>query len=161
VHLDWKLPFREIKSGTGRRLRNGDDLAIVTIGIAGIMASNAIDRLEKENFSIAHYDMRFLKPLDEDLLLEIFSRHRKIITVEDGSVAGGLGSALLEYMADHHYQTEIKRLGIPDRFIDHGSQEELYHECGFDEEGIVREVKKLIGAKKTLSGHIKTLHPIS
>jgi len=148
IHLNWKQEFREIEFGKGRRLRHGDELAIVSIGTAGIMASRAIDNLEKENYSIAHYDMRSLKPLDEGLLKEIFIRHKRIITVEDGTIAGGLGSALLEYMADHRYHAEVRRLGIPDRFIEHGTQEELYLECGFDQLSIEKEARLMIGAKK-------------
>ncbi|MFZ5941861.1 MAG: 1-deoxy-D-xylulose-5-phosphate synthase [Bacteroidota bacterium] len=148
IHVNWKLPFREVETGKGRRIKDGDDLAIVSIGTAGLLAAEAIVELEKEHYSIAHYDMRFLKPLDEKLLREIFSRHTKIISVEDGTIAGGLGSALLEYMSDHGYHAEIKRLGIPDRFIEHGTQEELYLECGFDSVSIAREARLLIGAKK-------------
>ncbi|MCZ4693341.1 1-deoxy-D-xylulose-5-phosphate synthase [Ancylomarina euxinus] len=134
--LNWRTPFKEIEIGKGQKLRVGKDLAILSIGPVGMQASDAIDELEKEGHSIAHYDMRFLKPIDKDLLHEVFKNHQNIITIEDGSIIGGLGSAVLEFMSDNDYSSRIKRLGVPDRWVEHGTQEELYRECGFDKEGI-------------------------
>jgi 1-deoxy-D-xylulose-5-phosphate synthase len=144
---DWKKPFREIPVGKGRLIRKGTDIAILSIGTAGNLAAEAINRLEDSGISIAHYDMRFVKPLDEDLLHKVFKRFRQVITVEDGSLAGGFGSAVLEFMADHAYQCQVKRLGVPDRFIEHGTQAELYRECGFDAEGIVNAITSLVKPK--------------
>lgn len=147
---DWKKEFSEIMVGTGRILKNGNDLAILSIGNTGIIAGEAIEKLEQENYSIAHYDMRFVKPLDEELLHRIFKKFRYVITVEDGVIKGGFGSAVLEFMCDNLYTSTVKRLGVPDRFIDQGTQEELYRECGFDADGIIREVKSLVN-KSVLS----------
>ena len=147
VTADWKQPFSEIEIGKGQRISEGTDLAILTLGPIGTEATRAIEILKKDQISAAHYDMRFLKPMDESLLKEIFERFDKIITVEDASIIGGLGSAVLEYMNDNRHQARIQRLGIPDRFIDHGTQEELYRECGYDAEGIVLAARKMVVSK--------------
>jgi len=144
VMIDWKKPFQKIKVGTGKRIKNGDDLAILTIGAIGNEATKAIKLLEKEGVSVAHYDMRFVKPIDEILLHEVFGKFTKVITVEDASIMGGMGSAVLEFMADHNYHAEVVRLGIPDEFIEHGTQQELYKECGYDAEAIIEKSKSLI-----------------
>lgn len=142
----WKTPMEEIVVGTGRRLRAGRELAILTIGHIGNAAVVACDRLKKKGIEVGHYDMRFVKPLDEELLHEIFSIHHRIITVEDGCILGGFGSAILEFMADHNYHAEVRRLGIPDSVIEHGEQHELQHEAGFDADGIERTVMTMLNA---------------
>ena len=141
---DWKTPFEEIEIGKGRKIKDGDELAILTIGHIGNYAVDVCSQLEKKNIHIAHYDLRFVKPLDEELLHEVFTKFKKIITVEDGCVQGGAGSAVIEFMADHHYQAEVKRLGIPDAVIEHGEQSELYHECGFDTNGILQAAMAML-----------------
>jgi 1-deoxy-D-xylulose-5-phosphate synthase len=150
VIADWKKPFEEIPVGKGRMISDGNDLAILTIGNTGILATQAIKELSKENFSIAHFDMRFVKPMDEELLDKVFSKFKYVLTIEDGVLKGGFGSAVLEFMCDNVYASTVKRLGIPDRFIEQGTQQELYKECGFDVEGIVKEVKALV-KKRVLS----------
>ena len=139
----WRTTFQEIAIGTGRKLRDGIDLAILTIGHVGNFALEACDRMEKTT-RVAHYDMRFVKPLDEELLHEIFSKFRKVITVEDGCIQGGFGSAILEFMADHGYSAEVRRLGIPDSVIEHGEQTELQRDCGFDADGIEKAVCEML-----------------
>jgi 1-deoxy-D-xylulose-5-phosphate synthase len=143
VMVKWKTPFKEIKIGTGRRIKNGTDIAFLTIGHIGNYTVKACEELEKQGINAAHYDMRFVKPLDETLLHEVFGKFDKIITVEDGCIQGGMGSAVLEFMAHHGYHANVKMLGVPDRFIEHGSQDELYKECGFDMEAQVQEAVKL------------------
>ncbi|MGW8315670.1 MAG: 1-deoxy-D-xylulose-5-phosphate synthase [Bacteroidales bacterium] len=147
VTVDWKQPFRELPVGKGQVLKEGSDVAILSIGPIGNEATRAIQMLEKEHISVAHYDMRFLKPIDNILLKGVFSKFDKIITLEDATIVGGLGSAVIEYMNDNSYRAKIIRLGIPDRFVDHGTQEELYHECGYDAEGIALAAKNLVGSK--------------
>jgi 1-deoxy-D-xylulose-5-phosphate synthase len=132
----------------GRRLKNGDDVAILSIGAIGIEAKKAIEILESQGLSVAHYDMRFVKPIDELLLHEVFAKFTKVVTLEDGCIQGGMGSAVLEFMADNNYHATVKRLGTPDKFIEHGTQEELYHECFYDVNAIVETVK-LLGQKST------------
>ena len=143
VLVDWKCPLEEIPVGRGRKLKEGRDLAVITIGPIGNTAAHAIAQVEKENpkQSIAHYDLRFLKPLDEELLHEIGTRFNHIITIEDGIKAGGMGSAVLEFMADHGYSPKLQRIGIPDHFIEHGTAAQLYALCGLDEEGIKKVLK--------------------
>lgn len=143
VLVDWKCPLEEIPVGRGRKLKEGRDLAVITIGPIGNTAAHAIAQVEKENpkQSIAHYDLRFLKPLDEELLHEIGTRFNHIITIEDGVKAGGMGSAVLEFMADHGYSPKLQRIGIPDHFIEHGTAAQLYALCGLDEEGIKKVLK--------------------
>lgn len=147
VELDWEKPFEEIERGTGQILREGEDLAVISLGPLGNTVAEAIDELEKLHLSIAHYDLRFLKPVDKKLLKQVFDKHDKILTIEDGSIAGGMGSAVLEYMSENNYNAEVKRIGIPDRFIDHGTQEQLYKECGMDKDAIVQTVKSMLSSK--------------
>ncbi len=135
---DWQCPMQEIPIGRGRRLKEGTDLAVLSIGPLGIDAQEAIRQAEAEHpgLSVAHYDMRFLRPLDERLLTEVAARFKRIVTLEDGVRTGGLGSAVLEWMADHGASPRVTRLGLPDQFVEHGSVAELHHICGIDVEGI-------------------------
>jgi len=143
VLKDWKQPMKELPVGIGQKLRSGHQIAILSIGHIGNQASVACDILSTLNIHPAHYDMRFVKPLDEDLLHEIFKEFDKIITVEDGVINGGFGSAVIEFMADHKYKADVVRLGIPDKFIEHGTVEQLWHELGYDLDGIVKAVNAL------------------
>ncbi len=135
---DWRCPLEEVPVGKGRILKEGKDIAVITIGPIGVTAAQAIDEVEKENpnLHIAHYDLRFVKPLDEEMLTQIGERFSHIVTVEDGCRMGGMGSAVLEWMTDHGYQPRITRLGLPDNFVEHGSVAELQHIVGIDKEGI-------------------------
>jgi 1-deoxy-D-xylulose-5-phosphate synthase len=142
---DGRGPFREIEIGKARLVRPGKDIAILTLGNAGNLAEDALTLLEAENIDAEHWDMRFAKPLDEDCLHGIFKAFKNILVVEDGILAGGFGSAILEFMSDNGYQANVKRLGVPDTFIDHGSQAELYKECGFDPESICKAIKSMVG----------------
>ncbi len=148
VQIDWKQPFEKIEIGKGEILAEGTDLAILTIGT---LANTVIDLQETfaaNSWSIAHYDMRFVKPLDENLLHQILTQFKQIITIEDGMIAGGFGSAVLEFAAENGYSVKIKRLGIPDEFIEHGSQPELYKIAGYDADGILETVRHLINLEK-------------
>jgi 1-deoxy-D-xylulose-5-phosphate synthase len=151
VMPEWRKPFTEIAVGKGRKLREGNDIAILSIGPVGNLALSACKALEKQGISAAHYDMRFIKPLDEALLHEVFSRHSKVITVEDGCIMGGMGSAILEFMADHQYSAHVKRLGIPDRVVEHGEQKELYQECGYDDVAIASAALELLSENKKIT----------
>ena len=134
---EWKCPLEAIEIGKGRLLKEGEDIAVLTLGPIGNTAQQAIEKAEeKSGLSIAHYDLRFLKPLDEGLLHEVGKKFRKIVTVEDGVLKGGMGSAILEFMSDNGYNPAIKRIGIPDEFVPHGKPEELYHFCGMDAQAI-------------------------
>ena len=156
VMPEWKTPFKEIKVGQGRKVTSGEDIAILTIGHPGNFAQRAIEQLKGSGVSIAHYDMRFVKPLDTLLLHEIFSKFNKVITVEDGCLMGGFGSAVLEFMIDQKYQAEVTRLGIPDEYIHHGTQEELWADCGFDTQSIIRTISTIFGLEqeKFLQQHV-------
>lgn len=146
VMPNWKTPLKEIPVGKGVRIKNGEDLAILSIGHIGNLAMEAIRESESEyHWSIALYNMRFVKPIDELMLHEIFGKYKHIITVEDGCLMGGFGSAVLEFAADQGYKnSSIVRLGIPDRFIEHGTQQELYRECGYDKNSIKSTMIKLM-----------------
>lgn len=144
VMPQWRTPMEEIKIGTGRKIREGEDVAVLTIGHIGNYVVEVAEKLSKRSIEIAHYDMRFVKPIDEEMLHEVFARHKKIVTIEDGCLQGGFGSAVLEFMADNNYSAEVKRLGIPDRVVEHGEQIELHRECGFDPDGIERTVVELL-----------------
>ncbi|NPA36364.1 MAG: 1-deoxy-D-xylulose-5-phosphate synthase [Chlorobi bacterium] len=141
---EWRTPFNEIEIGKGRKLKDGKDLAFITIGPVGKKIEFIIKKLEENGHSIAHFDLRFVKPIDEDLLHEVFSNFKKIITVEDGTIVGGMGSAVIEFMADNNYNAVVKRIGVPDRFIEHGTVPELYHECGMDQESILKAAEELL-----------------
>ena len=151
VMPEWKTPFKKIKVGTGRRIKTGEDVAVLTIGPIGNRALEACENMSKKGISAAHYDMRFAKPIDEVLLHEVFSKFDKVITVEDGCIQGGMGSAVLEFMADHNYSAQVKRLGVPDKYIEHGSQSELYTECGYNTADIEEAIQKLAPAKTDAS----------
>ena len=138
VLLDWRCPLEPVGVGTGRKLRDGNDVAVLTIGPIGNDVADVISQLPQ--LSVAHYDMRFLKPLDEQLLHEVGRRFRRIVTVEDGVRNGGLGSAVLEWMSDHGYQPRITRLGLPDHFVEHGTVNELRQLVGLDNESIRRSI---------------------
>ena len=144
VMTEWKTPFKEIKVGTGRKITNGDDLAILSIGHPGNFVQEAIQELKEERVSVAHYDMRFVKPIDQVMLHEVFTKFKKVITIEDGCLMGGFGSAVVEFMIDQKYNSEIVRLGIPDEYIHHGTQDELWEDCGFDKKAILKTIKKML-----------------
>ena len=139
---DWRCPFEEIKVGTGRKLHDGSDVAVLSIGPIGNNVTRAIEQLKNENkeLSVAHYDMRFLKPIDESILEEVGRNFKRVITVENGVIRGGLGSAVLEWMNDHGYAPRVQRLGLPDSFVEHGTVKELMHIVGIDEEGIKKAI---------------------
>ena len=141
---NWRKPFKKLEVGKGRLVRDGNDIAIISLGPVGNYVIEAAKVLNHENISIAHYDMIFLKPIDEQLLHEVFAKYDKIITIEDGTIIGGLGSAILEFMADNNYSAKVKRLGIPDRFIEQGKLSELHSECGFDIDGIIKTTKEML-----------------
>ena len=152
VKPEWRTAMKEIPVGKGRKLKDGKDIAVLSFGHPGNFAAAAIRDLKKDGIDPAHYDMRFVKPLDEELLHEIFSRYNKIITVEDGTIVGGFGSAVLEFMAAHNYKAEVKILGIPDTIIEHGSPKELYNEIGIDAGHIAEAIKEMdkVDVKKLL-----------
>lgn len=137
INSDWKKPFEEIKVGTGQIIREGNDLAIISIGHIGNYVIEACKQLADAGIDAAHYDMRFLKPIDEKLLHSICAKYKNIITIEDGTIIGGLGSAVVEFINDNHYNTSVKRLGVPDSFIEQGTVAELHRICGCDVKGIV------------------------
>ena len=143
VIIDWKQPFSEISIGKGRKLRDGKDFAILSFGTVGNMAVQALDQLAQENIQGAHYDLRFVKPIDEAMLHEVFKKFKRVICIEDGTIVGGAGSAVLEFMSDNHYQAEVIRMGMPDKYIEHGEPHELYAECHYDVAAIVQTGKSL------------------
>lgn len=147
----WRVPFEEIEIGKGRKLNDGKHAAILSFGHPGNFAAEAIRDLRREGIEVAHYDMRFAKPLDEQLLHEAFTKFDKILTIEDGTVVGGFGSAILEFMNEHYYKADVKILGIPDHLIEHGSPAQLYSEVGIDAASIMESVKNLVVNSKVSS----------
>jgi 1-deoxy-D-xylulose-5-phosphate synthase len=147
--VDWECPFYEVEIGRGRCLKEGENLAVITLGPIGHEAEKAIARFEAAQqeagrpLTVAHYDLRFLKPLDEEMLHQIGRKFSRILTVEDGVRQGGMGSAVLEFMADHGYTPRVVRVGIPDHFVTHGPVADLYRLCGMDAEGILAELNAL------------------
>jgi 1-deoxy-D-xylulose-5-phosphate synthase len=144
VMTEWKTPMKAITVGKGQKVSNGEDIALVTIGHVGNFAQEAVQLLSAQGISAAHFDMRFVKPIDETLLHEVFTKFDKVITVEDGTIIGGLGSAVIEFMADNNYHSRVVRLGIPDEYVHHGTSEELYADCGFDAQAIAAKAVALV-----------------
>ncbi len=142
--VDWRQPMKAIPIGQARQLSEGSDLAILTIGTIGIPAGRAVKMLLKDGISVTHFDMRFVKPLDEETLHLVFGKYKRIVTIEDGVLQGGFGSAVLEFMADHNYCADLKRIGIPDKFVDHGTTDELYRDYGLDQQGIYKTIKSFM-----------------
>lgn len=142
--VDWNKPMEPITIGQSRQLNEGNDIAILSIGTIGVQVSRAVKMLLKDGIAASHFDMRFVKPIDEKALHSIFKTFNRIVTVEDGVLQGGFGSAVLEFMADHNYQSSLVRIGIPDKFVDHGTTEELYRDYGLDQQGIYKTVKAFI-----------------
>ncbi|MFO7864671.1 MAG: 1-deoxy-D-xylulose-5-phosphate synthase [Salinivirgaceae bacterium] len=143
VIVNWKHPMKEIPIGKGRKINDGENVAVISIGHPGNFVQTAIKKVAPLGLNPAHYDLRFLRPLDEELLHQVFSKFDKVITVEDGTVVGGMGSAILEFMADNNYSARVVRMGIPDHFVEHGTPEELYRLCGFDSKGIAAKIQEL------------------
>jgi 1-deoxy-D-xylulose-5-phosphate synthase len=144
VMTDWRRPLKSLKIGKARTVCEGVESAILTIGHIGNEALKACKLLNEEGVFPAHYDMRFVKPLDEELLHSVFRKFTHVITVEDGCLQGGMGSAVIEFMMDQGYQSKITRLGIPDWVINHGEQSELWTECGYDAKAIITAVKQFM-----------------
>jgi len=155
VMPEWRTPFKKIEIGKGRKINDGKDVAILTIGHPGNFAVTACNMLATEDTHPALYDMSFAKPLDEELLHEVAKRYSKIITVEDGTILGGFGSAVLEFMAANNYAPEVKILGIPDRIVEHGKPDELYRECGYDAKAIAAAVREILGVRKQVENLIQ------
>jgi len=145
VMPEWRTPFEQIQIGKGRKLRDGEGVAVLTIGHIGNDVAALYEQLAAEGLRPAHYDMRFIKPLDSELLHEVFSRYDKVLTVEDGCLPGGFGSAVLEWAAEHGYTATVKRLGIPDEVIEHGEVPQLQKDAGFDKESIARTLREMYG----------------
>jgi len=156
IKPNWRKPFEKIEIGKGRKLVDGQDVALLSIGKAGIFAERAVKSLEHKDISAAHYDLRFVKPIDKEMLTGVFENFKYIVTIEDGVIQGGFGSAVLEFMAENNFTATIKLLGIPDKFIEHGTPDDLYRECGIDAKGITNTVLELLG--KTESNMHQSLH---
>lgn len=148
VMPNWKTQMKAIEIGIGEKIIDGEDIAILTIGHVGNYAIEAVDELTQQGVSAAVYNMRFAKPLDENMLHEVMSKFSRVITVEDGTKVGGFGSAIIEFNSENNYTPQVKRLGIPDEIIEHGTQEQLQHQCGFDKAGIIKTALELVGSKK-------------
>lgn len=151
VMPEWRTPMTATEIGKGRKLRDGKDIAILSFGHPGNFAAAAIRELKQDGLNPGHYDLRFVKPLDEALLHEACQQYEKLLTVEDGTIAGGVGSAVLEFMNSHGYKNELRMLGIPDRLVEHGTPKELYRECGYDAEGIAATVREMMKTTVTVS----------
>ncbi len=147
VMVNWRTPLKEMPIGKGKTIQEGKDIAILSIGTAGNLAIDAVKKLKEENINIGLYDMRFVKPIDEELLHHVCKQYKKIITVEDGTIVGGFGSAVLEFIAKFNYDISVSMLGMPDSIVEHGEQPELYKECGYDANSIIKNVKKLLLGK--------------
>jgi len=152
VMSEWRTEMKEIEIGKGRKLKDGEGIAILSFGHPGNFAASAIRELKNDGINAAHYDMRFAKPLDEAMLHEVFGKFEKIITVEDGTIKGGFGSAVLEFMAEHNYKAEVKIMGIPDRLVEHGTPKQLYDEIGIDANGIAKTVRAMMNVKVIING---------
>jgi 1-deoxy-D-xylulose-5-phosphate synthase len=153
VMPEWRTPMQEIEVGKGRKLKDGEEIAVLSFGHPGNFAASAIREVKQYGINAGHYDMRFVKPLDEAMLHEVFQRYSKIITVEDGTVTGGFGSAILEFMARNNYQAQVRILGIPDRIVEHGTLKELHRECGYDANAIVETLKDMMATRVQVQLH--------
>jgi 1-deoxy-D-xylulose-5-phosphate synthase len=151
VMPEWRTEMKEVEIGKGRKLKEGEEIAVLSFGHPGNFAASAIREVKQYGINAGHYDLRFVKPLDEELLHEVFQRYTKIITVEDGTIVGGVGSAVLEFMAAHNYQAEVRMLGIPDRIVEHGSLKELHRECGYDANAIAETLRDMMKEKVTVN----------
>ena len=140
--VDWRCPLEAVEVGKGRLLREGNDVAFLTLGPLGKVMESVVDEAEKQGVSVAHYDMRFLKPIDTEILREVGEKFKYVVTLEDGCVTGGLGSAVVEYMTANGYAPKVEVIGIPDKFVEHGTPEELYRVCGMDKESVLRTILK-------------------
>jgi 1-deoxy-D-xylulose-5-phosphate synthase len=147
VMPEWRTAFEEIEIGKGRKLKDGEGIAILSLGHTGNFAQAAIRELRTQGINPAHYDMRFVKPIDETMLHEVFSKYEKVITIEDGTIIGGFGTAVLEFMANNNYSAQVKMLGIPDRLVEHGTPKELHRECGYDTQGIADAIREMMKDK--------------
>jgi 1-deoxy-D-xylulose-5-phosphate synthase len=152
VITNWKVPFSEIEIGKGQILRDGNDMAILALGHPANFALSAARMLADEGIDASVFNMRFVKPLDEELLHSVFRQFKTVVTVEDGAIMGGFGSAVLEFMVDNNYASQVVRLGVPDKFIEHATQHQQYVMCGYDTDSIVSSVKKIM-AEKTKALH--------
>ena len=139
---DWRCPLEAVEVGKGRLMREGSDVAFLTLGPLGKVMESVVDEAVKQGVSVAHYDMRFLKPIDTDILRQVGENFKYVVTLEDGCVSGGLGSAVVEYMSENGYNPTIKVMGIPDKFIEHGTPEELYRLCGMDKDSVLNAILK-------------------
>ena len=146
--LDWRCPLETVKVGTGRLVSDGSDVALLTIGPIGKQMEKVVAEAAKLGVSVAHYDMRFLKPIDEALLHAVGKKFSRIVTLEDGTVKGGLGSAVVEFMAANGYSPTIKVLGIPDAFVEHGTPAELYRICGMDNASVLAAILGMMDAER-------------
>ncbi|MEJ8816708.1 1-deoxy-D-xylulose-5-phosphate synthase [Lacibacter sp. H407] len=151
VMPEWRNEMKEIEIGKGRKLKDGEGLAILSFGHPGNFAASAIRELKNDGINPAHYDMRFAKPIDEEMLHEVFAKFDKIVTIEDGTVVGGFGSAVLEFMAAHNYKAEVKIMGIPDSLVEHGTPKQLYEEIGIDANGIAKTVREMMNVRVTVN----------
>jgi 1-deoxy-D-xylulose-5-phosphate synthase len=147
VMTEWRTAFEKIEIGKGRRIKDGEDVAILSFGHPGNYVTTAIRELRTQGLNPAHYDMRFVKPIDEELLHEVFAKYEKVITIEDGTIVGGFGSAVLEFMSEHNFNAQVKMLGIPDRLVEHGSIKELHRECEYDAQAVADTVREMMKEK--------------
>ena len=138
------MPFDKIHIGEGNIICEGDEIAIISIGHIGNMIIEIINEFKSNDILIGHYDIRFLKPLDKKLLHQVFKKYTTILTIEDGCISGGMGAAILEFKNEYNYSQQIIRFGVPDRFIEHGSQKEQREECGYDKQSVINKLKELL-----------------
>jgi len=155
VMPEWKTPFEAITIGKGRKVKDGEGVAILSFGHPGNFAAAAIRDVKADGLTPAHYDMRFVKPIDKELLHEVFGKFKRVITIEDGTVIGGFGSAVLEFMNEYGYKAEVKIMGIPDRLVEHGSLKELYQEIGLDANSIAQELRRMMKDKVTVTANFQ------
>jgi len=142
----WETPLEKLEIGKGRKLQEGEDIAILSFGHPGNFVTDAIAELA--GVSVAHYDLRFVKPIDEEILHEVGKKHSNVITIEDGTIVGGFGSACLEFFAEHNYTPHLEMLGMPDRIVEHGKQPQLWAECGYDAQAVVSKVQEMVQAEQ-------------